>query len=550
MPDATPAPSGFDDLGLPRKVVAALVLEDIDTPTPVQAAVIPDALAGYDVLGRAQTGSGKTLAFGLPIVARLAGEKSRIHRPRALVIVPTRELALQVERSLESVARAVRLRLTTVYGGTRYDKQIAALRRATDIVVATPGRLQDLIDKRVLDTSDVQITVLDEADHLCDLGFFPAVDQLLSLTPEGGQRMLLSATLDGDVDRLVRKHLRNPRLHELDPSAGAVTTMEHHVLVVGGFRDKTAAAVRLVEANPRSIVFTRTREGATELRNALAERGIGAVDLHGNLSQHVRERNLERFADGRAQAIVATDVAARGIHVDGVAVVVHFDPPTDPKAYLHRSGRTARAGESGAVVTLVTPRQVGAVVSMQKAAGVRVRHHDLTTAPERLTREALAASGTDGPARGHREHRPGASRPPHRGGPRRQGGPGGQPSQRGAAPREDRPASRSGEERSATGRSARESSSEKRGSGRPAGQGSDGRQTSRSEAPAQASGKASRKAAGKPAGKAAPKGGAKGASAGAPKAGPKGAGTGGPKRATGAPAGAKKPRWTKGDRKP
>jgi superfamily II DNA/RNA helicase len=437
-----PADPTFEELGLPRKVIAALVLEDIETPTPVQSAVIPDGLAGHDVLARARTGSGKTLAFGIPIVSRLAGEKSRIHRPRALVIVPTRELAGQVERSLELVARAVKLKVTTVYGGTRYDKQIQQLRQGTDIVVATPGRLQDLIDKGVLQTDDVEITVLDEADHLCDLGFYPAVDELLSLTPEGGQRMLLSATLDGDVDRLVRKHLRDPRRHELDPSAGAVVEMAHHVLVVGGFGDKVGAAVELVEANPRSIVFTRTREGATELRESFAQRGVEAVDLHGNLTQRVRERNLERFSSGRAQAVIATDVAARGIHVDAVELVVHFDPPSDPKAYLHRSGRTARAGVSGAVVTLVTPRQVGTAVQMQHAAGVQSRYHDLRSVPRPMTATALAESGSfqpptpaaktraPHPSRGRkpqrdvgsrefkpRERQPGASRPVGQGKP-------------------------------------------------------------------------------------------------------------------------------------
>jgi superfamily II DNA/RNA helicase len=418
VPDSGPAvPSTptFDSLGLPRKVLAALVLEDIDVPTPVQEAVIPDALAGHDVLGRARTGSGKTLAFGIPVAARLAGERSRIHRPRALIIVPTRELAGQVERSLELVARAVKLKVTTVYGGTRYDRQIQQLRQGTDIVVATPGRLQDLIDKGILQTDDVEITVLDEADHLCDLGFYPAVDELLSLTPEGGQRMLLSATLDGDVDRLVRKHLRSPKVHEVDSGTATVTTMSHHVLVVGGFRDKVGAAVALVEANPRSIVFTRTREGATELRDAFAQAGLQAVDLHGNLTQRVRERNLERFSTGRAQAVVATDVAARGIHVDGVEMVIHFDPPTDPKAYLHRSGRTARAGESGGVVTIVTPRQLGTVVQMQTTAGVVARRHDIRSAPEPMTAAALAESGTTAPLDRSRPHRPGVSRPPHRG---------------------------------------------------------------------------------------------------------------------------------------
>jgi superfamily II DNA/RNA helicase len=352
------------------------------------------------VLGRARTGSGKTLAFGIPVVARLAGAKSRIHRPRALVIVPTRELAGQVERSLELVARALRLKVTTVYGGTRYDRQIQELRQGTDIVVATPGRLRDLIDRGALRTDDVEVTVLDEADHLCDLGFYPEVDELLALTPPGGQRMLLSATLDGDVDKLVRTHLRDPRVHQVDPNAGAVTTMDHHVLVVGGFGDKVTAVTRLVEANPRSIVFTRTREGATDLRAALAAAGVPAVDLHGNLTQRVRERNLERFSDGRAQVVVATDVAARGIHVDAVGLVVHFDPPADPKAYLHRSGRTARAGASGAVVTLVTPRQVGTVTQLQRGAGVTARHHDLRDLgedPDAWTAEALARSGSTAP---------------------------------------------------------------------------------------------------------------------------------------------------------
>jgi superfamily II DNA/RNA helicase len=384
----------FADLGVPTPLVTALTARGATEPFPVQAATLPDALAGRDLCGRAPTGSGKTLAFGIPIVAKLAGEKSRINRPRALIIVPTRELAGQVERSLELVARAVKLKLTTVYGGTRYDKQIQQLRQGTDIVVATPGRLRDLIDKGILQTDDVAITVLDEADHLCDLGFYPEVDELLSLTPEGGQRLLLSATLDGDVDKLVRKHLRDPRLHEVDASSASVTTMEHHVLTVGGFRDKVAAAVALVEANPRSIVFTRTREGAMELRDALSEHGVSAVDLHGNLSQRVRERNLERFSSGRAQAVVATDVAARGIHVDGVELVIHFDPPTDPKAYLHRSGRTARAGESGAVVTIVTPRQISGLAQMQRAAGVEARHHDVRTTPTPMTASALAESGT------------------------------------------------------------------------------------------------------------------------------------------------------------
>ncbi|MDX6299772.1 MAG: hypothetical protein QOF53_986, partial [Nocardioidaceae bacterium] len=254
------------------------------------------------------------------------------------------------------------------------------------------------IDKGHCRTDDIALTVLDEADHLCDLGFYPAVDALLSQTPPSGQRMLLSATLDGDVDRLVRRHLREPVLHELDPDKGAVTTMDHHVLVVGGFRDKVAAATSLVEANPRAIVFTRTREGATELAEAFGEAGIEAVDLHGNLSQRVRERNLHKFSSGKAQVVVATDVAARGIHVDHVGLVVHFDAPADAKAYLHRSGRTARAGESGAVVTITTPRQVDEIVRMHARAGVSARHHDSRTTPRPMSRETLNGSGTAAPS--------------------------------------------------------------------------------------------------------------------------------------------------------
>ncbi|MDP3968259.1 MAG: DEAD/DEAH box helicase [Nocardioides sp.] len=395
MTTAVAVPS-FTDLVEPA-LVAALAQAGITHPTAVQAAVLPDALAGHDVLGRAQTGSGKTLAFGLPVLARLSGSKSQPHRPRALIIVPTRELATQVRRALEPLAKATRLWLCTVYGGSPYDRQIKALRNGADIVVATPGRLEDLIEKGHCDLSQVQVTVLDEADHLCDLGFYPAVDALVARTPAGSQRMLLSATLDGDVDRLVRRHLVNPRVHQLDPNAGAVSTMDHHVMVVGGFRDKIAAATALVEANPRSIVFTRTREAATDLAENLTAAGVSAVDLHGNLSQRVRERNLRQFSSGKAQVVVATDVAARGIHVDGVGMVVHFDAPTDAKAYLHRSGRTARAGESGAVVTITTPKYRDEVARMQQRAGVSVLHHDLRTAPRPMTLEALAGSGEPAP---------------------------------------------------------------------------------------------------------------------------------------------------------
>jgi superfamily II DNA/RNA helicase len=398
---------------LPAELVSALAEQGITEPTPVQAAVIPDALASYDVLGRARTGSGKTLAFGLPILSRLAGRPSRPCHPRALVVVPTRELATQVVRSLQPLAHAIGLKLTTVYGGTPYEKQTRQLRQRADVVVATPGRLEDLFENGYVFFDDVEVTVLDEADHLCDLGFYPAVDKLVGLTPAGSQRLLLSATLDGDVDLLVRTHLRDPRIHELDPNAGAVTTMTHHTLTVGGFRDKIGALTGLVEANGRTIVFTRTRESATQVAEALTEGGVTAVDLQGSLSQRVRERNLARFASGEAQVVVATDVAARGIHVDDVGLVVHFDAAGDAKSYLHRSGRTARAGRDGCVVTLTTPRLVATVVRMQQNAGVEVLHHDLRSAPRPMTAEALAETGHPGPVRTHDGPRP------HRAGPRK-----------------------------------------------------------------------------------------------------------------------------------
>ena len=444
VPSSQPAASAFGSLDIPVELVNALARQDITAPTPVQAAVVPDALAGHDVLGRAQTGSGKTLAFGLPILAALAGERSRPKHPRALIIVPTRELATQVRRSLEPLANAIGLKLSTVYGGTPYDKQIKQLRNGADIVVATPGRLDDLMKRGACRTDDIAITVLDEADHLCDLGFYPIVDGLMGQTPQGSQRLLLSATLDGDVDRLVRKHLRNPKLHELDANEGSVTTMTHHVMVVGGYRDKIDAATRLVAANPRSIVFTRTREGATELADSMTAAGIEAVDLHGNLSQRVREKNLHKFSSGKAQVVVATDVAARGIHVDKIGLVIHYDTPNDAKAYLHRSGRTARAGESGAVITITTPRYVDEVVRLQSRAGVESRHHDIRSAPQPMTADALSTSGVSAPAarRGAPARGGASSRGGYQG--NRSGGQGGRGGYQGSRPtggsREARPA--------------------------------------------------------------------------------------------------------------
>ena len=330
----------FAAMGLPPKVVEALARQGIVTPTPVQSTVIPDAMAGRDVLGRAKTGSGKTLAFGLPVMARLVGGQRRPHAPRGLIVVPTRELANQVRAALEPLAHSLGLRLTTVYGGAPYDRQVKRLKHGTDLVIATPGRLDDLIRRGACRLDDVRMVVLDEADHLCDLGFYPAVDALLAKTPAGGQRLLLSATLDGDVDRLVRTHLRNAVRHDLDPDSSNQEAMDHHVLVTAP-SSKASTVTTLLSANPRAIVFTRTRAGASDLARRLSESGVPAVDLHGDLSQRLRERNLRQFSNGSADVVVATDVAARGIHVDGVTLVVHYDVPDEPKAFLHRSGRTA-----------------------------------------------------------------------------------------------------------------------------------------------------------------------------------------------------------------
>lgn len=388
--------STFSDFDLPDGLVRKLAQQQIVTPSPIQTAVIPDAMAGHNVLGRARTGSGKTLAFGLPVLARLAGRRSRPKAPRALILLPTRELAIQVHTALLPLAQKMDLKHTTVYGGVPINKQINSLKNGVDIVIATPGRLTDLLDRRCLTLDDIEMTVLDEADHLCDLGFYKPIDALLSKTPESSQRLLLSATLDGDVDKLVRRHLPQHRTFEVDGADDQVETMEHHVLVSDA-TEKSRTAHALLSANPRSIVFTRTKRGATRLARQLTNNGIDAVDMHGDLSQRHRERNLAAFSKGEASVIVATDVAARGIHVDGIGLVVHYDAPSEHKAYMHRSGRTARAGESGSVVTMTTPEQVRDVIALQRKAGVTARHHRASTAPTPMTVESLSGAGTAAP---------------------------------------------------------------------------------------------------------------------------------------------------------
>ncbi|WP_332642293.1 DEAD/DEAH box helicase [Aeromicrobium sp.] len=392
----SPALPTFSSLNLPASLVSTLARQDIVNPSPVQTAVIPDALAGRNVLGRARTGSGKTLAFGLPVLVRLAGRQSRSKAPRALILLPTRELATQVRTAMEPLAQKMGLRLTTVYGGVPINKQITTLRNGVDVVIATPGRLTDLLDRRCISLDDIEVTVLDEADHLCDLGFFKPIDAILAKTPPNSQRLLLSATLDGDVNKLVKRHLPQHVLHEVDSADSHVDTMEHHVLVSAA-TEKSKTAFDLLRANPRSIVFTRTRRGAMRLAKQLTMNGIEAVDMHGDLSQRHRERNLAAFSSGKASVIVATDVAARGIHVDGIGLVVHYDAPAEHKAYQHRSGRTARAGESGAVVTMTTPEALRDVMTLQNKAGVTARHHEARTAPSPMTVANLSGAGTDAP---------------------------------------------------------------------------------------------------------------------------------------------------------
>jgi superfamily II DNA/RNA helicase len=370
-PTVLPTDTTFDALGVPAPLAEVLAGSGITAPFPIQVATLPDSLAGRDVLGRGRTGSGKTLAFALPLVARLAASDGRrqARRPRGLVLVPTRELANQVAAVVEPLGRALGLRSTTIFGGVGQNPQVQALSSGVDIVIACPGRLEDLIGQGHADLGAIEVTVLDEADHMADLGFLPGVKRLMDRTPKTGQRLLFSATLDNGVDVLVKRYLTDPVTHSVDPAVAPVSTMTHHVLhVTAG--DKAAVVRRLAGGHGRSVLFTRTKHQAKKLARQLTASGIPAVDLHGNLSQNARERNLEAFSSGESRVLCATDIAARGIHVDDVALVVHVDPPTEHKAYLHRSGRTARAGAGGTVVTVVTPDQTGEVRTLARQAGI------------------------------------------------------------------------------------------------------------------------------------------------------------------------------------
>jgi superfamily II DNA/RNA helicase len=363
--------TSFLELGVPADLTDILASQGITEPTPIQKATLPDSISGRDVLGRGRTGSGKTLAFLLPLIARLEASKARRtpKRPRALILAPTRELVTQIATALEPFAQAHGLKTRTVFGGVGQGPQVQALKSGVDILIACPGRLEDLIQQRACDLGAVEVTILDEADHMADLGFLPAVRRLLDQTPKGGQRMLFSATLDAGVNVLVKRFLVDPATHEADSAQSPVSKMDHHVLHV--HRDqRVPVLVDLTSAPGRTIVFTRTKHGAKALARQLNARGVPTVELHGNLAQNARTRNMEAFHSGKASTLVATDIAARGIHVDDVALVVHADPPAEHKAYLHRSGRTARAGAAGTVITMMTDQQVKDVRSLTRAAGI------------------------------------------------------------------------------------------------------------------------------------------------------------------------------------
>ncbi len=391
MSDISTPATTFAALGVRAPLVKALEDGGITSPFPIQIDTLPDTLSGRDVLGRGKTGSGKTLAFSIPMVSRLAGElsggKRRPGRPLGLVLAPTRELATQITATLEPLAAAYDLRVTTIFGGVSQHRQVQALKAGVDIVVACPGRLEDLMKQKFVSLDAVEITVLDEADHMADLGFLPGVTRILTATPAGGQRLLFSATLDRGIDSLARRFLKNPVSHEVDEASVPTGEMTHRVLLVEDADRKKVLVNDLASGLGRRILFTRTKHQAKKLAKLLTSSGIPAVDLHGNLSQNARERNLSAFsadpADGGVRVLVATDVAARGVHVDNVDLVVHVDPPVEHKAYLHRSGRTARAGAAGTVVTVVLPEQRRDVKDLLRKAQIAAELEPVT--PDAVT---------------------------------------------------------------------------------------------------------------------------------------------------------------------
>ncbi|MFJ2007369.1 DEAD/DEAH box helicase, partial [Streptomyces chartreusis] len=373
--DETTAPEiTFADLGLPEGVVRKLAQNGVTTPFPIQAATIPDALAGKDILGRGRTGSGKTLSFGLPTLARLSGGRTEKHKPRAVILTPTRELAMQVADALQPYGDQLGLKMKVVCGGTSMGNQIYALERGVDVLVATPGRLRDIINRGACSLEDVEVAVLDEADQMSDLGFLPEVTELLDQVPAGGQRMLFSATMENEIKTLVDRYLTDPVLHEVDAAQGAVTTMSHHILIVKP-KDKAPVTAAIASRKGRTIIFVRTQLGADRVAEQLRDAGAKADALHGGMTQGARTRTLADFKDGYVNVLVATDVAARGIHVDGIDLVLNVDPAGDHKDYLHRAGRTARAGRTGTVVSLSLPHQRRQIFRLMEDAGVDAGRH-------------------------------------------------------------------------------------------------------------------------------------------------------------------------------
>jgi superfamily II DNA/RNA helicase len=379
--------SSFGALGVPAPLVAVLSSQGIDSPFPIQVDTLPDTLSGRDVLGRGKTGSGKTLAFAIPMIARLggalAGGQRRPGRPLALILAPTRELATQITVALTPLADVYGLKSVTIFGGVSQQRQVAALKAGVDIVVACPGRLEDLMKQGFVSLDAVEISILDEADHMADLGFLPVVTRIMDKTPQSGQRMLFSATLDNGVDRLVKKYLHNEVLHSVDEATSHVSAMTHHVFEVDSVESKRLLVEKLASGTGRRILFMRTKHHAKKLAKQLTDAGIPSVDLHGNLSQVQRDRNLASFAAGDTRVLVATDVAARGVHVDDIELVIHVDPPAEHKAYLHRSGRTARAGKEGEVVTIVLPTQRRDTAALLKKA-------EITVTPQHVTADSAA----------------------------------------------------------------------------------------------------------------------------------------------------------------
>jgi len=380
--------TSFAALGVPSALSSALTEQGITAPFPIQTATLPDSLAGRDVLGRGRTGSGKTLAFALPLVTRTAaaGKGKVARRPRALVLAPTRELATQIDATIAPLAKVLGLNTTVIFGGVSQGRQVSALNGGVDIVVACPGRLEDLMKQKLISLEDVQITVLDEADHMADLGFLPVVKRILDQTPSRGQRLLFSATLDKGVDQLVKRYLSNPVEHSVDSAESPVAAMTHHLFEVRDADAKKAVVHHLASGTGRRVLFMRTKHQAKKLAKQLTMDGIPAVDLHGNLAQAARERNLEAFSSGSVRVLVATDIAARGIHVDDIELVVHVDPPAEHKAYLHRSGRTARAGSGGDVVTVILPEQRGDVRQLTRAAKITATPKPVNAGDATLTK--------------------------------------------------------------------------------------------------------------------------------------------------------------------